>query len=238
MRYVFTLLSLIICSLSIAVGQPPKGGRTCRILFLAAPDDAPKTIFLNDGTTTQQVELPSLNLSDVYKLAPGNITLRLCTAIPTDEQPIPAGVPAVAVREAIVDCYLLIASDPKNTVMPLQCQVVNADPAGFRMGQMMWINLSPYQVGGQVGSRTINLKPQSQAIMESPLEGTGYYPVKIGYVPEKDQNAAVLVTTQWLNNPIGRMVVFIMILPNSRIPRIKGYSDYREPEKAKSPEGL
>ncbi len=238
MRYLSTLLfSLIICGTSFAQEAPPKAppkaGRTCRILFLAAPENAPKTIFLNDGAGTQSVELPSLNLSGVYKLPSGNITLRLTPTLPTEQQPIPAGAPLVAVPEAVTDLYLLVSSDPKNPVTPLKCQVVNANPDGFRLGQMMWLNLTPYQVGGQLGSRTLNLKANSQSLVDSPKDGAGSYPVKIGYNPGKDQKAALIVSTEWPHNPIGRNVVFVMMLPNSKIPRIKGFSDYREPEKTK-----
>ena len=232
MRYLSTLVSLIICSTSFAAEPPPKAGRTCRILFLAAPENAPKTIYLNDGITTQPVELPSLNLSNVYKLASGDVALRLTPTMPTEEHPIPAGAPLVAVPDAVTDCYLLVSSDPKNLVTPLKCQIVNANPEGFRSGQMMWLNLTPYQVGGQLGSRTLNLKPNSQSIVDSPKTGAGSYPVKIGYNPGKEQKSALIVSTEWPHNPIGRNVVFVMMLPNSKIPRIKGFSDYREPQKA------
>jgi len=231
MRYIITLVSLIICSTSFAEGQSPKEGRTCRVLFLAAPENAPKSIYLNDGAKTQQVELPALNLSNVYELAPGNITLRLLPSLPTEQQPIPAGSPSVAVPEAINDCYLLVASDPRNTVTPLRCKIVDANPGGFHLGQMMWLNLTPYLVGGQLGSRTLRLKPNSQCIVDSPKEVAGSYPVKIGYDPGNDKKAAMIVSTEWPHNPSGRNVIFVMMLPNSKIPRIKGYSDYREPQK-------
>lgn len=240
MRSFATLLSLIICGTAFAAETPavppakapPKAGRTCRVLFLAAPENAPKTIFLNDGASTQPIELPSLNLSNVYKLSPGDITLRLTPTLPTEQQPIPVGAPMVAVPEAVKDFYLLVSSDPKNPVAPLKCQVVNANPEGFRSGQMMWLNLTPYQVGGQLGSRTLNLKPNSQSLVDSPKDSAGSYSVKIGYNPGKDQKPALIVSTEWPHNPSGRNIVFVMMLPNSKIPRIKGFSDYREPQKA------
>lgn len=238
MRIFFALLPLVVCGTSFALEQPSKASRTCRILFVAAPEDAPKTLYLNDGTKTQQVELPSLNFSDVYKLAPGNITLRLFPSLPTEQQPIPEGAPSGAVRETIEDCYLLLVSDPKNPVAPLKCQVVDANPAGFRSGQMMWLNLTPYLVGGQLGSRTLRLMPNSQSIVDSPKDGAGTYPVKIGYDPGDDKKAAMIVSTQWPHNPGGRNVIFVMMLPNSNIPRIKGYSDSREPEPPKLSGGL
>ena len=228
------LLLLSLCWATCPAATPSKAGRTCRILFLAAPDNAPKSIYLNDGAKTRKVDLPSLNLSDVHDLPPGDITLRLLPSMPADQQPLPAGAPAAAVPEAIHDCYLLVASDPSNTLLPLRCKVVDANPEGFHAGQMLWMNLTPYLVGGQLGSRAFRLKANSQCLVDAPIATPGSYPVKVGYEPGNGKNPVILVSTAWNHNPDGRNVVFVMMLPNSKIPRIKGYSDYRETRKAPS----
>jgi hypothetical protein len=230
-RHLLTFLLLLIPAALPALGQPPKATRTCRILLLGAEENSPKSVYLHDGTTTQKVDLPSLNFSDVYQLAPGNIVLKLCSAPPTEDQPVPAAAPSAPVPDATTDCYLLVATDPKNPVVPLRFQVVDANPAGFRLGEMMWLNLTPYRVGGNLGSRTLNMKPNSQTIVSAPADGPGSYPVKIGYDPGNDKKPAMIVSTEWPHNPAGRNIVFVMMLPNSKIPRIKGYSDYREPPK-------
>lgn len=224
-RHLLTLLLLLVPAALPAPGQTPKASRTCRILLLGAQDDSPKTVYLNDGTATQKVDLPSLNFSDVYQLAPGNIVLKLCQAPPTEMQPIPADAPSAKVSETITDCYLLVTSDPKNAQLPLRFQVVDANPAGFRLGEMMWMNLTPYRVGGTVGSRTLSMKPNSQTIVSAPTDGPGFYPVKIGYDPGNDKKTILLVSTEWPHNPGDRNIVFVMMLPNGKIPRIMGYSD-------------
>jgi hypothetical protein len=229
MRHLLSLLLLLVSGATLAVGQQPKAGRTCRILFLGAQENSPKTIYLHDGVGTQKVDLPTLNFSSVYNLPPGNISLKLCLTSPTEEQPIPADAPSATVSEATTDCYLLVTSDPKNSLIPLRFHVVDANPAGFRLGEMMWLNLTPYLVGGNLGSRTLNLKPNSQVIVSAPTDGPGSYPVKIGYDPGNKKKPALMVSTEWPHNPNGRNIVFVMMLPNSKIPRIKGYSDYREP---------
>lgn len=230
MHYLLTLLLLLVSGATLAVGQVPKASRTCRILLLGTQQDSPKTIYLHDGVGTQKVDLPTLNFSNVYNLPPGNIVLKLCLTPPTEQQPVPADAPSATVSEATTDCYLLFASDPKNPLVPLRFQVIDANPAGFRLGEMMWLNLTPYRVGGNLGSRTLNLKPNSQMIVSAPTDGPGSYPVKIGYDPGNDKKTALIVSTEWPHNPNGRNIVFVMMLPNSKIPRIKGYSDYREPQ--------
>ncbi|MFT4176921.1 MAG: hypothetical protein QM627_09720 [Luteolibacter sp.] len=230
MRYFVSLLLLVACS-SIGVAAESKAKRTCRILFLSPPENAPQKVYLNDGADTRPVELPSLNLSEIYELAGGNIQIRLLAEPPVEGLPLATDLPAVAVPENVRDCYLLVTSDPKNAKLPLKLQIVDASPTGFRAGQMMWLNLTPYQVGGQLGSRTLNLKPNSQSILDSPTAGDDTYPVKIGYNPGKGQKPALIVSTTWMHNISGRNIVFVMMLPNSKIPRIKGYSDFRTPPK-------
>jgi hypothetical protein len=229
-RHLLILLLLLIPAALPAPGQTPNATRTCRILLLGAQENSPKSIYLHDGTATQKVDLPSLNFSDVYQLPPGNIVLKLCQTPPTETQPIPADAPSAKVSETTTDCYLLVTSDPKNPQLPLRFQVIDANPAGFRPGEMMWMNLTPYRVGGSLGSRTLNVQPNSQAIVPAPADGPGSYPVKIGYDPGNDKKAAMIVSTEWPHNPAGRNIVFVMMLPNSKIPRIKGYSDYRDPQ--------
>lgn len=204
--------------------------RTCRILHLAAGTAAPKDMFLNDGKKSQAVELPSLNFSKVYELAPGNITLRLFPTMPAAEQPIPSGAPSVAVPESIKDFYLLVTDDPKNPVAPLKCRIVNADPAGFRVGQMMWFNLTSYEIGGRLGDRDFSVKPNSQGMVDSPSGRDGSYPVRVGYAPGEGRKPVLFVATEWVSNPTGRNVIFVLTLPNSKVPDIRGFLDIREPQ--------
>ncbi|NNC87466.1 MAG: hypothetical protein HKN82_03275, partial [Akkermansiaceae bacterium] len=83
--------------------QAPK--HSCRLLFLDGPDAAPDTLHLFDGVESQEVELPRLNLSQVYKLRPGALTLHLLAGPPGDPEKIPAGAPSVAVPATVTDFY-------------------------------------------------------------------------------------------------------------------------------------
>lgn len=169
--------------LAYAAESPSGGGpRTCRILFLSAPDNAPKKIFLSDGASVQQVELPSLNLSDIYPLVGGDVTLRMLTQPPVEGQPIPEQAPKINVPEAVKDFYLLVASD-LNPVAPLRMQVIDANPSSFRASQMLWFNLTPFTVGGQLGKNSFTMKPNSRFIADPPAEGREDYLVKFGYSP-------------------------------------------------------
>lgn len=227
MRFLFFALIASLCHQVSSVAQEPSK-RTCRILFLSAPADAPKKLFLFDGSKAQEVELPSMNFSNVYALAPGDINLTMLAAPPVAGEPPPAAAPKVAVGEALKNIYLLVSSDPANKVAPVRFQVINADADGFKNGQLLWFNISPHLIGGSIGSQTIKLAPNAKAIVKAPADQAGDYNVKIGYVPAGTERAEPLCETVWLHDPRAKNVVFVVPVADSRMPRIMGFADFRE----------
>lgn len=206
--------------------------RTCRILFLGAPADAPRSLQLFDGTSAQPVELPRMNFSPVYELASGDITLRLLDKAPEKPEDIPAGSPKIVIRESVADFYLLVSTDAENKTLPVSMQVIDADSKGFRKGQLLWFNLTANRIGGKLGSEKLALEPNSKAISPAPAKGSEDYPVDIYYqLPGKDE-VWPLCETKWLHNPSARIVMFVLPEAGSRVPRIMSFTDFRE-EKAK-----
>ena len=62
---------------------PPRNAdRTCRILFLGAPDKAPEKLQLFDGAASREVELPRMSFSPVYQLRSGAGALALLPSLP------------------------------------------------------------------------------------------------------------------------------------------------------------
>ena len=131
------LLLLFLIPCAAFAQQAPE--RTCRILFLDGPDDAPEKLQLFDGAKCREVDLPRMNFSKVYQLPAGALRLWLLPAPPADPAKLPPGAPAVAVAEGVTDFYLLVTSDPANTVAPVRMQVINA-------GLATWPSPSPYAV--------------------------------------------------------------------------------------------
>ncbi len=205
--------------------------RTCRILFLDRPANAPKTLHLFDGEKIRQVELPQLNLSPVYELPDGNLNLRFFINAPTDLKNIPEGAPSAKIAEAIKDVYLILTSNPKNEVAPINVQMVSADSTNVSRGQMLWFNLTDQRVGGKVGTEKLDLKPLGRERVGEPRQGTGDYPVELYFVIEGDTHLHPLCETQWQHDPRSRSLVFIAKNGNRRAPRIYSVSDFRMPEK-------
>ena len=158
MRFLLFVLIASLCHQASSIAQEPSK-RTCRILFLAAPADAPKTLFLSDGGTAQEIELPSMNFSKVYALAPGDITLTMLAAKPVPNEPLPAAAPKAVVREAQQNLYLLVASDPANKIAPVRFQVINADADGFKTASCCGSTSAPTSLAARSAARPSTSRP-------------------------------------------------------------------------------
>ncbi len=220
-------LAFLTCS---ATGQQAKD-RTCRILFLERPSDAPATLHLFDGKASREVDLPGMNLSKVYDLPPGKISLALLPKPLSNPEELPPGSPSAPVPETAADIYLLVMSDPANKVAPVRLQVVDAGAAKLRRGQTLWFNLTPLTIGGKLGSESLILKPSSRAVMGAPRSDAGDYPVSLAYRMEGKEHNYPICETRWTHDPRGRNLGFVIARPGSRTPRVFVFPDFRS-EKA------
>ena len=222
-------LSLILFLLPAAAFAAKAPEHTCRILFLDGPDDAPQKLQLFDGTKCREVDLPRMNFSRVYQLPGGPLNLRLLPAPPADPTKIPPGAPGVAVAETMTDFYLLVTSDPANTIAPVRMQVINAGTDKLKPGQTLWFNLTKYPVGGTLGTETLKIQPNARTILDAPTTGSGDYPVKIFYHIPGDERLYPLCQTKWRHDPRRRCVAFIINESGQRSPRVMAFSDFRAP---------
>jgi hypothetical protein len=225
------IFKLLACLLLFASVIQEISARTCRIIFLDRPADAPKNLYLFDGEKIQEVDLPRLNLSPVYQLPDGNLNLRFFLSKPAALEKIPEGAPSTKIPESTKDVYLLLMSDLKNKVAPVSIQAVSADSTNFSRGQMLWFNLTDKRVGGKIGSEKLDLKPLSRERVGEPRQGSGDYPVELYFVIQGDTHLHPLCETNWLHDPRSRSLVFVANNGNRRAPRVYSVSDFRMPEK-------
>ena len=207
-------------------GKTPE--RTCRILFLDAPDDAPAKLQLFDGAMSREVDLPRMNFSKVYQLPGGPLNLRLLSSPPDDPTKIPAAAPGVAVAEGLGDFYLLVTSDTANTIAPVRMQVINAGADKLKSGQTLWFNLTKNPVGGTVGTGTLKIQPGAREILDAPATGNHDYPVKLYFRIPGNEHLYPLCETKWRHDPRSRCVAFIIAENGARAPRVMVFPDYRE----------
>jgi len=224
MRHFFCLLLLFPI---LAVGQS-KGNRTCRILFLGAPDNAPEKLHLFDGVGSQEVELPQMNLSSVYKLPAGPLVVRLLAAAPTKPEDVSPDAPKTTVAEAVKDFYLIVSSDPANKIVPVKLQIIDANAAKFKLGEMLWFNLTTNSIGGRVGTEQISMAANSQAIVKSPASENVDYNVNLSFRMPGNELLYPLCETKWLHDTRARSLVFVVSQAGNRAPRILGFPDYRD----------
>jgi hypothetical protein len=226
------IFSLIVCWLPLALAAQEKTpARTCRILFLNAPEDAPRSLYLHDGTTARQVDLPRMNLSKIYPVAPGPITLRLLPEAPAASGQINPAAPSAEVAAGITDFYLLVAADPANPVVPVRMSVVNAGASVFGNGQMLWFNACEKTVAGRIGKRKLMIAPNERKILEPPADGSEDYPVNLEFLIPGEAKSRPLCETKWRHEPDSRIVLFILNEPGTRTPRVLGFPDRREAAK-------
>lgn len=212
---------LLLALLSVA------HGRTCRILFLSAPDGAPEKLHLHDGKSSREVELPRMNLSPVYQLPPGDLTLRMLTTAAAAGTLVDPAAPSAKVGTAISDFYLLVSPDPANRVAPVKLQVINASPDTLRRGQILWFNLTPNQVGGRLGERQLAMEPHSRTVIDNPAPGDEDYEVNLTYRIPGNPRLYPLCETKWHHDPASRGLFFILVQPGNRTPRVLGFPDCR-----------
>jgi hypothetical protein len=146
---------------------------------------------------------------------------------------VPAGAPTTRIAASILDFYLIVSSDPANQVAPVKIQVVDADAANFKPGQMLWFNLTQNKVGGTVGKRKLAINPNSRLILDEPASRSEEYHVNIRFVAPGKDYPVPLCETNWNHDPRSRSVLFILQPTGSVVPRIQGFPDFRDadPEK-------
>jgi hypothetical protein len=225
-------IALLLLSLgSILPAQ--ENVRTCRILFLNAPQQAEGQYYLFDGKTSQPVTLPRLSFSPVYKLRPGDVKIWMLPKPIGKAEEIPAGSPEVILNANTRDLYLLITTDPDNHVLPLRMQVVNANYDKIRLGEMLWFNLTQKHIAGKVGKSSLHLVPGGSALIGKPATSPEDYPVEIYFRVPEDKRTHPLIESQWYHDPRSRFVVFVFDEGRRRAPRIMSFSDFRIPEEKK-----
>ena len=229
-------LLCLLCLLPALATAESKGPRTCRILFLGATADAPEKLHLFDGKSSQEVELPRMNLSPVYHLPAGPMALRMLPAPAADPASVSADAPGVTLAESVTDFYLLVSSDPANKIAPVKLQVIDVNPADFKQGEMLWFNLTANSIGGRLGTEQLAMAANSKTIVKSPAAKNEDYDVNLAYRMPGNERLYPLCETKWVHDTRSRMLFFVVSQNDNRTPRVMGFPDYREaPAKTDKP---
>ena len=230
MKNPYTILRALLAITLICCAQAAPE-RTCRIVFPDRPQDAPRSLHLFDGKNSQEVELPSMNLSPVYKLAAGAIQLKLLAAKADDPKEVPADAPMVEIPADHTDFVLLVFSDPGNKIAPVKLEVVNLDGKTFKPGQTLWTNRTDTTVEGKLGEQTLSLGPVTSKILDAPLSDkgvptSGYYSASFTYRSGDEGAFEPITEQQWWHDANSRHLGFI-VNKGGKLPKIFFYRDFR-----------
>lgn len=205
--------------------------RNCRILFLERPANAPKSLHLFDGKVSQQVDLPSMNLSAVYAIASGATQFKLLPEKVDHPETVSPDAPAVEIPSEYTNILLLIFSDPENKVTPVKLTAINLN---FKIGQTLWLNRTDKTIEGKLGEQVLALEPESSKIIDAPLGNqsaptSGYFQASFTYRVQGSDTNSPISEQQWWHDANSR---HIGVISNSggKLPTINFVRDFRDPE--------
>lgn len=208
--------------------------RNCRIVFPGRPADAPKRLHLFDGTSSQEIELPSMNLSPVYNLPAGAMHLKLLTSKPEDSESVPPDAPSIEIPENYHDFYLIVSRDPENKIAAVKLKAINIETANLKLGQTLWINHTDQTIEGKLGDRILSLGPDSSKILDAPFINKsgptrGYYHASFTYLVRGMETFEPITEQQWWHDATCRHLGFIEH-SGGKLPKIYVFRDFRDPE--------
>jgi hypothetical protein len=205
--------------------------RDCRILFLERPATAPKSLHLFDGSTSQQVDLPNMNLSAVYEIASNATQIKLLPEKVDNPDTIPPEAPSVELPAEYKNILLIISSDPDNKIAPVKLTAINLT---FKISQTLWINRTDKTIEGKLGEQVLSLEPDSSKITDAPLGNqsrptSGYFEASFTYRIQGSDVSSPITEQQWWHDANSR---HIGVVANSggKLPKINFFRDFREPE--------
>ncbi|MBK1854234.1 hypothetical protein JO972_04660 [Verrucomicrobiaceae bacterium 5K15] len=210
-------LILLLSGLLSAIGlaqEAENKGRPVKLMYYLAPADAPSEAYLYaGGKQVAQTELTRTNFSETFKIPQGDLLLRFLSSPLAEGQRLPKRAPLVRIPEKWQKVLLLVFEDPKNRVMPIRIQAINASDRHFGLGSIYMMNFSEAGVVGSIGDKHLKLKPKSLKIVKNPVQKNGYYPVKLNAVIRGEKKPRRLVKQMWSHSDRIRNVLFIMPKP-------------------------
>jgi hypothetical protein len=204
--------------------------RTCRIIFLDPPRDAIREVQLFDGVASRKIRLHSKNLSEVIKLPGGDLVLGMTPDPVLNSEDFPKGAPTVKIPAKVTDFYLIVVSDPENKILPLRMLPVDVADKKPKLGQTLWINLTPHAIKGELGKESLTVPPESRVIGEAPLPASGYYKAEFQYQANGEGEFLQVMRKSWWFDAKSKNLGFI-ISSGRILPRIFTLRDKIAPKK-------
>lgn len=220
---ILSLFLLVAASLPI-LAQEDGVIRSCRVIFLERPRDAPPEAYLFDGKKSHLVSLSSMNLSEPIQLSPGATTIGITSGAVNDPELFPAAAPSAKIPTNTKEFYVVLLSDPKNKHFPVRCLAMSADGEKVKLGETLWVNTSRNMISGKIGDTQLEIAPGKAMVGKSPLKKPGYYKVQFKYKQVGEKEFQPIMNKTWWFDPQSKYLGFITN-KGDRLPKIFMFRD-------------
>ena len=206
--------------------------RTCRIVFPERPQSAPKIAYLFDGSKSQGVSLPSMNLSEVIELPGGELAIAMLASAISDPELLPPQAPVLKIPEGVTDFYIIITPDPENKTLPIKMNLVDTGGGKLKAGETLWYNFTGHRIAAKLGSAQMTVDPQGRTISKDPMPASGYYVAQFAFQANGKGAYAPITEQSWWHDANSKHLGF-MYNTGGKLPNIYFFRDFRDPEATK-----
>jgi hypothetical protein len=218
---------MIILAMFVFTEYAYSNTRTFRVFMLDPPTQATPDLYLFDGIDSTKIELSAASLSPIYELPHGDLNLVLTPRMTSTNDKLPVHAPRAEVDEDVVDILLLLRSDPKNKLIPLEMIVVDISDDKVKAGQTLWLNYTTSTIKAELEENSVVIDPDAQSISEPPLLANGYFTAEFSYRTIEAENFSPIMKKSWWLDRSSKNIGFILNDKRSRLPLIFTLRDKR-----------
>ncbi len=228
----FSTITILTASFLVSLNTLHAKPRSCRLVFPERPHTAPNMAYFFDGTKSQSISLPSMNLSEVIDLPGGELTIAMIPSPISDPELLPPKSPVLKIPESVMEFYIIITPDLENKVLPIKMNLVDTGGGKLKPGETLWYNLTGHRIAAKLGSAKMTIEPQGRTISKDPIPASGYYIAQFAF-QENGKGASAPITEQsWWHDNKSRYMGF-MYNSGGKLPKIYLYRDFRDPDAVK-----
>jgi len=232
MKKFLVLLALGCAAFVDAADTPGSSSRTCRLIYMQAPLDAPEKVVLVVGKETTEVDLPRLSISNARaKLPVGPVRVYAAAKAPTKAEPLPPETPFVDIPESMGDALVVLLPNGQPGPLSFIMLPVEFNKARAPAGSLMWFNLSDRIIYSRSGDSIVTINPKATALeMPRGAFNEPYYVyVDASPIPPDVENVPIYRGYS-MKEPRSRYLLFVVPDPTRIVPRILSIPDRLDPE--------
>jgi hypothetical protein len=232
MKKFLVLLALGCVAFVDAADTPGSSSRTCRLLYVQAPFDAPDKVVLVVDKDSTEVDLPRLTISNARaKLPAGPVRVYAAAKAPTKAEPLPPGTPFVDIPETMSDALIVLLPNGQPGPLSFVMLPVEFNKGRAPEGAVIWFNLSDRIIYAKLGEAAVTVNPRGSALSMPTVGIDQPYVVYVDASPVAPETETVpVVRGSWVKEARMRNLLFVVPDPSRTVPRILSIPDRLDPE--------